>query len=74
MKSKTPKPPTVAAPIPVPQTDDPSLIDVKRNVRANAAEREGTRASLLTPGGSAGVGGGDTRRKMLGYGALASGG
>jgi hypothetical protein len=74
MKSKSPKAPTVAAPVPVPQTDDPTLIDVKRGVRANAMEREGSRASLLTPGGSRGASGsGGTKRSRLGYGALASG-
>lgn len=74
MKSKAPKAPTVAQAVPVPQADDPTLIDVKRGVRANAMEREGSRASLLTPGGSRGTSAaGGTRRSRLGYGALASG-
>lgn len=74
MKSKSPKAPAVAAPVPVPQTDDPALIDTKRRVRANAEEREGSAASLLTPGKSRGVSGsGGTSRKRLGYGSIASG-
>jgi hypothetical protein len=71
MKSKTPKAPEVAAPVPVPQTDDPALIDVKRRVRTSAQDREGARASLLTPGGASGVGSsGGTKRKTLGYGGM----
>jgi hypothetical protein len=74
MKSKTPKPPKVADPIPVPQPDDPALIDTKRTARAAAGAREGTSASLLTPGGARGVtGGGGTSRKRLGYGSVSSG-
>lgn len=70
MKSKTPKTPKVADPIPVPQPDDPSLIDTRRAARSTAEAREGTRASLLTPGGARGVTGGDTSRRRLGYGAI----
>lgn len=70
MKSKAPKAPEVAAPVPVPQPDDPALIDTRRRVRTTAEGREGSSASLLTPGRGRGVGGGDTKRKQLGYGAL----
>jgi hypothetical protein len=73
MKAKTPKAPTVAAPVPVPQQDSPEMIDVKRATRLDAETREGTRASLLTPGGARGLASGDTQRKRLGYGAIASG-
>ena len=73
MKSKTPKAPTVAAPVPVPQPDSPELIEVKRQTRATAESREGSRASLLTPGGAKGVASGDGERKRLGYGSIASG-
>jgi hypothetical protein len=72
MKSKTPKTPKVADPVPVPQADDAALMDTRRTARAGAEAREGTRASLLTPGGARGVTGGDTQRKRLGYGAIAS--
>jgi hypothetical protein len=76
---KTPKvpasaTPAVAAPIPVPQPDSPELIDTQRRVRAEAASRQGSRASLLTPGGDRGVSGsGETKRRRLGLGALAAG-
>lgn len=73
MKAKSPKTPKIAEPIPVPQTDSAELVDVQRRTRVDAAEREGARASLLTPGGARGVTGGDTQRKRLGYGAIASG-
>lgn len=71
MKSKAPKPPKVADPIPVPQPDDPALIDTRRAVRRAADDREGTSASLLTPGRARGVtGGGGTQRRRLGYGSI----
>ncbi len=74
MKSpKAAKAPAVAAPIPVPQANSPEMVEVKRAARTTAEAREGTRASLLTPGGAKGVAGGDTERKRLGYGAIASG-
>jgi hypothetical protein len=73
MKAKTPKTPVVADPVPVPQADDPELLDVKRTTRIAAEDREGSRASLLTPGGARGVSGGDTERKRLGMGSIASG-
>lgn len=71
MKAKSPKMPEIAQAVPVPQLDSPELIDVRRKVRADAAGREGARASLLTPGGASGVsGGGGTKRRTLGYGAV----
>lgn len=71
MKTKAIKNPEVAAAVPVPQTDDPALLDVRRRVRSDASGREGARASLLTPGGASGVSGsGGTKRKTLGYGAV----
>jgi len=73
MKSKTPEVPKPAAPIPVPQPDSPELVETQRRVRRDADEREGSRSSLLTPGGARGVsGGGGTSRRRLGMGALAS--
>jgi hypothetical protein len=74
MKSGKTQAPKVADPVPVPQPDDPALIETKRRARGTAEAREGTRASLLTPGGSKGVSSsGGTQRKRLGYGAIASG-
>jgi hypothetical protein len=73
MKTPKTKAPEVAQAVPVPQPDDPALIDVKRRTRTAAAGREGSRNSLLTPGGSRGVTGGSSGRKQLGYGAIASG-
>jgi hypothetical protein len=73
MKTSTPKPPAVAEPIPVPQPDDPALIDTRRSARVAASQREGTSASLLTPGRAKGVlGDGGTTRKRLGMGAATS--
>lgn len=73
MKQKAPKPPKVAAPIPVPQQDSPELIETRRRVRSDAEERQGMRASLLTPGGDQGVRGSDaSRRRRLGLGSIAS--
>lgn len=70
MKSPKTKTPPISDPVPVPQPDDPALIDVRRRTREQASEREGTAASLLTPGGASGVTGGDQpKRKRLGYGA-----
>lgn len=73
MKSKSPKTPKVADPVPVPQPDSPELVDVRRSAALRAGEREGSSASLLTPGGAQGVAGGDAERKRLGYGSIASG-
>jgi hypothetical protein len=77
-KSKTPAAPKVAAPVPVPQPDDPNLVDVKRQVALDASQREGFRSSLLTPGGARGVTRSDEnspKRRMLGPGSsTASGG
>ncbi len=74
MKAKTPKTPKVADPVPVPQADDPGLVDVKRRTAAAAGEREGMRSSLLTPGVAKGTtGSGDTTRRRLGFGSMASG-
>lgn len=70
---KTPKvkaAPTPSAPIPVPQMDSPELIDVQRNRRAAASEREGSSASLLS-GGQGDTSSAGTRKKRLGAGALA---
>ncbi len=74
MKSPKTKAPVPAQAVPVPQPDDPALIDVKRKTRSAASSREGAHNSLLTPGGSKGVSGsGSSGRKQLGYGAIASG-
>lgn len=73
MKSGKTAAPKVAEPVPVPQPDDPALIDTRRKARSSAEAREGSRNSLLTPGGGKGVSGGGTSRKRLGYGAIASG-
>ncbi len=74
MKSpKVPDPPPVADPVPVPQPDDPALEGVKRDVRISAENRRGSRASLLTPGGSSGVSSSQNRSKRLGYGSIAAG-
>ena len=50
MKTPKTKAPEVAQAVPVPQPDDPALIDVKRRTRTAAAGREGSRNSLLTLG------------------------
>lgn len=66
------KAPTPSAPVPVPQLDSPELIDVQRERRRSADDREGTSSSLLS--GSAGTGdrsSAGTKRKRLGVGALA---
>lgn len=73
MKSKSPKAPKVADPVPVPQPDSPELIDTRRTTRAAAEQREGSTASLLTPGGAKGVASSDSERKRLGYSSIASG-
>ena len=71
MKAKTPKTPEVAQPIPVPQPDDPALIDTRRAVRRSADAQQGSSASLLTPSNARGVtGSGSTMRRQLGYGAV----
>jgi hypothetical protein len=69
MKAPKTKMPPIAAPVPVPQLDSPALVDVARSSRRQAADREGNRASLLTPGGARGVegGGGGRQRRTLGY-------
>lgn len=68
---KAPKAPKVAEPIPVPQADDAALIDTRRVVRNQAEDREGSSASLLTPGRGRGVtGSAGTTRKRLGLGAI----
>lgn len=71
MKKPKAEVPKVADPIPVPQPDDPTLIETRRSVRQAASNRQGSANSLLTPGGAKGVAsGGGTKRRRLGYGAL----
>lgn len=64
-----PKMPDVPAATPMPQADDPSMIDLSREAALKAQNREGFEASMLNPLGK-GSGGpaAKTANKVLGYG------
>lgn len=71
MKAPKVQTPKAAAPIPVAQPDDPTLIDSQRTFRRAAQDREGSSGSLLAGGSKGDTSDAKTRKKRLGAGALA---
>jgi hypothetical protein len=68
---KIPALPAVPAATPLPQADDPSLVDLSREAALKAKNREGFEASMLNPLGGSGQQGGpaaQTQKTVLGYG------
>jgi hypothetical protein len=68
---KIPELPKVPEATPLPQPDDPSLVDLSREAALKAKNREGFEASMLNPlGGSSSQQGpaAQTQKTVLGYG------
>ncbi len=63
-----PSMPAVPAPTPIPQPNDPSLIDLAREQSQKAQMQEGFEASLLNPGNNSGNIKPVTGKSELGYG------
>ena len=70
MSFGSPKMPAVPAPTPVPQVNDPAMIDLSREAALKAQQQDGFEASLLTPGASNSKASAQTQKTVLGYGAV----